>query len=484
MLILITEDSPFLKRNNGSSLKRNAFSVDDTVLVWKPMRNRIDECDGIVFSWKEVVDYALKINQTYIVAIAANQEQLKYEIVHGATTRIYTEAPDYFTQWEHSSLPIGFGARFFSLHNVTIKNWEGTPDALLHYILSNPDNFSILYDDIYYEKYASLSECVSHNALSDLTPYCDQRGLPASLGFESRRVANFPGYIMFDITNKCNAACAHCPHAVCFEGKDDALENLSLKAFKAVIDECRHYPIDFIRITADGEPLLHPDIVEMIRYTKIKDMKKVGLTTNGALLNQSMAENLLNEDLFLVDISLDGYTEKTYKLIRRGLNYSEVTSNIHTFLELRQKMKKKTKVIVSFVLQEKNKNEELDFINYWQKYVDKVLIRKMTSNVNLVNGVSYEDPVSRWPCPHVFRRIVINYNREIKICPIDWENKTLISSLDNTSLYEIWHGKAYWEYRVQLLNNRFTKNILCKECRDWHQTPWQLGYEKVVKSLQ
>ena len=42
----------------------------------------------------------------------------------------------------------------------------------------------------------------------------DERGVRAPYGFESIACGHFPTYVMFDITNLCNARCIHCPQSI------------------------------------------------------------------------------------------------------------------------------------------------------------------------------------------------------------------------------------------------------------------------------
>ena len=60
-----------------------------------------------------------------------------------------------------------------------------------------------------------------------------------------------------------------------------------------------------IRVTADGEPMLHPKIFDMLEYAALQGAGPVGLTTNGSLLTEAAAKRLLASGLFLVDVSLD-----------------------------------------------------------------------------------------------------------------------------------------------------------------------------------
>ncbi len=311
---------------------------------------------------------------------------------------------------------------------------------------------------------------------------CDERKFPASYGFESQECAEFPTYIMFDITNVCNSKCIHCPHSTVYS-KSNTPVFLKLDVYKKVIDECAGRKIHFVRITADGEPLLHQELIVMINYASKQKVGPVGLTTNGSLLNSSTIKEIVESDLFMIDISLDAAKSTTYEKIRNGLSFEKTINNVKSLLEYKNKIGSPLKVMVSFVKQEDNLSEVEEFENYWKPLVDKVLIREMISNVNLVK-IEKGNNVARWPCPHWFRRIVVNYEGVIKACPIDWKNGTAYMHVSETSIYDAWHSDFYQKNRFEHLNNNFSTDSICKDCMDWQGSPWELGYEKVVAGLK
>ncbi|MDD5438833.1 MAG: radical SAM protein [Candidatus Omnitrophica bacterium] len=305
----------------------------------------------------------------------------------------------------------------------------------------------------------------------------------AQYGFESPEAAQFPPYIMFDVTNVCNSHCVHCPQSTTtYRKRAGGGRYLPMELFKKVIDECRGRKIDLIRITADGEPLLHPDIAGMVAYCSAQGMRCVGLTTNGSLFSADIAERLMDAGLFMVDFSLDAATQPTYAKIRKGLPYTTVIANVESTIAARNRRASPLKIMVSFVKQTANAEEEDMFRQQWEGKVDRVLIREMISNINLT-PVAGTVPAVRWPCPHVFRRIVINYDGTIKFCPIDWENKTCYRNIGDTGIYEAWHSPFYRQIRAHHLDGALASGDSCKDCPDWAGSPWHLGYEKVVKKL-
>ena len=258
------------------------------------------------------------------------------------------------------------------------------------------------------------------------------------------------------------------------------------RIYEQVVDECAKWHLDFVRITADGEPLLHKKIYDMMAYSSDKLSCPVGLTTNGSALQEKFAQKVIDTGLSVIDFSLDALTKETFEVVRAGLNYDQVTNNVLEFLKVRKAQGADLKIMVSFVNQKENNHELEAFKAYWTDKVDNVLIREMHENVNLISVRDHNNEAvkpHRWPCPHWFRRVVINYDGNIKGCPIDWMNDSIYQTLDKTSIFDAWHSDFYVDYRMQNLNNVYAEGSICGPCNDWKQTPGTWGMKKLYQIL-
>lgn len=469
--------------------------------------------------WEQIVAHGRKLGATRVILVQADQLFLDPGVVQSGLAA-QPEEWDYFTQWEHSRLPVGVGVRAVSLGHEKVAAWDGSPEELVRHIQTHPDEYRMRYDANLHVPYpqamldsryastrkvdwlglakrgaASLQDFRQSAAEYDYARFAyqapthtgpiDERGMPAAFGFESRACAAFPTYVMFDVTNLCNSKCTHCPHSLPDYHKKHPVTHLDPDVFRRVVDECVGRELQFVRITADGEPLLHPQLLEMIAYATQHGVGPIGLTTNGSLLTPEVADQLIDAGLFMVDFSLDAVRRDTYAEIRRGLDYDTVMQNVTAFVARRNERRAPIKVMVSFVKQRRNIDELDEFRARWEGVVDKVLIRELISNINMVDDESEERApvIKRWPCTHYFRRIVIACQGKIKACPVDWDDRTAVGDARQLSIFDTWHGETYWRTRMEHLNQSFVAGSACRECQDWMGSPWSLGYEKVVQSL-
>ena len=95
-----------------------------------------------------------------------------------------------------------------------------------------------------------------------------------------------PYSIHLNPTNKCNFCCSIC---VC--GERDKKMELSLRDMKEYVDLFKSDGTKTIILTGGGEPLMHPNIIQIINYIH-KQGIELGLVTNGVRLNILGVETL------------------------------------------------------------------------------------------------------------------------------------------------------------------------------------------------
>ena len=110
-----------------------------------------------------------------------------------------------------------------------------------------------------------------------------------------------PRLIAWEVTRRCNLHCKHCRAAAehcAYEGE------LSLDEIKRVLD---NVAANFkpIMILTGGEPLLRPDILDIVRYTVKVGLQPV-MATCGTLLTEDVARGLHEAGIQRISVSIDG----------------------------------------------------------------------------------------------------------------------------------------------------------------------------------
>jgi len=109
-----------------------------------------------------------------------------------------------------------------------------------------------------------------------------------------------PLVVSWNVTRKCNLKCSHCYiNAVSKQHNDE----LTTAESKKLIDQLSEVSRPML-ILSGGEPLLRSDIFDIIRYGTQKGLR-MGMGSNGALIDGDVAKKLKDAGIKTVSISLD-----------------------------------------------------------------------------------------------------------------------------------------------------------------------------------
>ena len=132
--------------------------------------------------------------------------------------------------------------------------------------------------------------------------------------------------VQFEITNRCNLHCDICWRTLREESQ--APKDMSFKNFKTALEKLLMAgTLKEINTQGLGEPLLCPEVLEILRLAKSKGLA-VWFVTNGTQITDDMAKHLVEIAVDKVRISIDSADEKTYSEIKRGSSLKTVTENM------------------------------------------------------------------------------------------------------------------------------------------------------------
>ena len=120
-----------------------------------------------------------------------------------------------------------------------------------------------------------------------------------------------PLVVSWNITRKCNLKCSHC--YINAENKE-FINELTTEEAKTLIDQINEVSKPLL-ILSGGEPLLREDLYELIRYGAAKGFK-MGLGSNGSLIDDAVARELKDAGIETVSISLDSHIPKQHDKFR------------------------------------------------------------------------------------------------------------------------------------------------------------------------
>jgi len=117
--------------------------------------------------------------------------------------------------------------------------------------------------------------------------------------------------VSWNTTNACNMYCDHCYR----DAGCKAEEELSTDEAKTMLEQIARAGFK-IMIFSGGEPLMRPDIVELVAYAKGLGLRPV-FGTNGTLLTVELARSLKEAGAMGMGISLDSLDKEKHNQFRR-----------------------------------------------------------------------------------------------------------------------------------------------------------------------
>lgn len=236
-------------------------------------------------------------------------------------------------------------------------------------------------------------------------------------------------------TSCCNLNCSMCFRHNWF---DENRGFISPETQNRIFEIFKDSNIETVFFGGMGEPLLHPNIIEMVR-SAASTVKNVELITNATLLTSDMTKRLLESGLDCLWVSMDGFSKESYEAIRKGSMYSLIMENLAEFNHQRTS----TKLGITFVMMKENEYE-LQNIN---KFADSIQADFINlSHVLPGESLSPEDAIydTDYPIGKMTRLSKRTLVKSENHCPFIEENTIFIR----------WDGEVC--PCMQLLHNSYT----------------------------
>lgn len=160
-----------------------------------------------------------------------------------------------------------------------------------------------------------------------------------------------PASYYIEVTKNCNELCQICPRTHYWPHRRD---NLSLDQFYRIVNEIQD--VQRVVLHGLGEPLLNPDLFEMVRYLKGRGAY-VLFNSNALALNERRRLELLASGLDEYRVSFDAAQPETYKTIRGIGGLNKVKRNLLALMAARQDQGHGPKVSLWFTTMHENVTE-------------------------------------------------------------------------------------------------------------------------------
>ena len=183
-------------------------------------------------------------------------------------------------------------------------------------------------------------------------------------------VGSYPYFMFIDPTSICNLRCPFCPTGDENEARRSGQKRhyrdrtiMSKDIYDALLDEMNEY-LFYIGLYNWGEPLLSKNLPYFIRRAKEADIYTEIQTNLSIELSEQAMEELLLSGIDMITASIDGFSQETYQIYRRGGDFKLVKSNIERLAALKNRLGVQTEIVWNYLVFSFNEHEIKDIEKY------------------------------------------------------------------------------------------------------------------------
>ena len=287
-----------------------------------------------------------------------------------------------------------------------------------------------------------------------------------------------PAHVSIEPTNLCNARCP-----VCETGNlsmERAQGMLDFDNYRRFIDEIAPHTT-VLMFYFMGEPFLHRNAYDMIRYAREKNIY-VETCTNGDFVD---AKGLIYSDINRISFQIGGMIPETHAVYRVRSNLVKVRRNLEALLEERRRHPDSNVTIeIGFIVMRHNEHEVESFLG-WAKdigadvasVIDPCVRNIVEAHAMLPDDRRYwfydEDALDRGylrpkkvldnECTWVWNSVMVNWDGSVVPCCRDTQGRHIFGNAFETPLRELWNGPAMRDFRRKIASDQRNVDI-CELC--------------------
>ncbi len=143
-----------------------------------------------------------------------------------------------------------------------------------------------------------------------------------------------PLRLHLESNNTCNLHCTGCPTGLGLLTRSKAY--VSVEEVARIFDEIGDRLLYFEPYVW-GDPMVHPQICDIVRLATSRGVATLISTNLSMNFTQEMAEDLVRTNIGVIGIAIDGATQETYEIYRRGGDLERVLNNVRLLVDARRR---------------------------------------------------------------------------------------------------------------------------------------------------
>jgi len=288
----------------------------------------------------------------------------------------------------------------------------------------------------------------------------------------------YPFAITIEPTTMCNLFCEECP-----TGKKTLTRStgkIELSLFENIIEQV-YKKTFYLNLYLQGEPFIHPEIIEMIKYAVNKKMF-VCISTNGHFLNSETCSEIVKSGIQKIIVSLDGATEETYLKYRKGGDFTKIKNGIKELSVCKNQLNSNTPEIVLQMLVNKYNENEISLVQKLKENLGANKLELKTMQIYfdynfLPNTIIFKRYIKdsdgkfvlnkklRNHCYRIWSNAVFTFDGYIIPCCFDKNAEQKFGNINNDTFNKLWRSINFNKFRLSILKDR-KKYEICRNCTE------------------
>lgn len=271
-----------------------------------------------------------------------------------------------------------------------------------------------------------------------------------------------PAGMALETTVRCDLRCPMCPRTAGHYPEEDMPDTLLFPLLEAFAQ----LGGDYLYLNGLGEPFLDPRLFEILRRCRRLGLQTL-VSTHGGHLDEPRRRALLDDPCDVLTVSIDAFSEETYRKVRVGGELSRVRANVLALVQEKRRRQVPLHVSIQLVLMDRNRHEVPDFLHFWQHMEGVDSVRLNDEEFGLPHIADYQPraradmPACRlpWRGP-----LLARYNGDLYACfPMTYDARPL-GNLHREGLEQLWNGEAMRTLRRLHAAGEGGRDASCVRC--------------------
>jgi radical SAM protein with 4Fe4S-binding SPASM domain len=293
---------------------------------------------------------------------------------------------------------------------------------------------------------------------------------------KSERVFGMPFRYTIDPVNYCVLRCPLCPTGQGTLGRPAG--KLRLVHYKSIIDMIYPYTY-YLDLFNWGEPFLHPNIIEFIRYASQRDIM-VRISSNMNVFSEELAVGVVQAGLTDLVVDVDGATQETYELYRRGGNLDMLIDHVRMVVSAKKRLRSVTPLInARMLVTRKNEHQVGDVRALVESAgvelfsVTPIFIQSdsqsdaeewLPQDSSYLAYADRADVKNTWDCADLWEGMTINWDGSVLPCCWIHDSRHDFGNILSVPLRDLWNNAHYVAARRALRRRQRDKATVCGTC--------------------